>query len=513
MLIFFYIPTEGKGQDTGEENLIIGDQEWSSRNLDTMHYNNGDSIPRIDDAAIWNSINYGAYCYYENDTKNGRIYGVLYNWNAVNDPRGITPDGWRLPTYWDMLELVKFLNDSGITGKALKHTTGWGNPEPGSDNSKFSALPGGFRDSSGSFESKGTTGRWWTISELNPENAWFYELNSENDVLIIDNSSKNYAYSVRLIKNIEVPEKTDGQYKETYEDLNHIINVDELTDQIIYELDAGNVLTAEALIEELKKLDPDNSNIQDMEKRLENEREAERVRRINQLTVEIEDAFRHNELRNARRGINDLEKIDPRNKNIVRYRRTLEKRLKPREEREQGLYIKINAGIANMEDPVTREKSGLEREFVYTVKIGGAFGLAIGYSFSNIRLEAEYLDQTNNWDCVSSYDDRFHGSISSNTILVNGYYDFINKSSLTPFIGFGLGYSKTEYFDKVHMTSPTKDNVLAYQGIIGIEYSISSLFALGTQFVVFRAKPEFFWHTDQIDYNTFNILLNARIVF
>jgi hypothetical protein len=71
----------------------IGSQVWMAENLKVTHYRNGDEILNIIDELIWVNLNTGAYCTYEHSQANGGIYGNLYNWHAVNDPRKLAPEG------------------------------------------------------------------------------------------------------------------------------------------------------------------------------------------------------------------------------------------------------------------------------------------------------------------------------------------------------------------------------------------------------------------------------------
>lgn len=70
------------------ESVTIGTQIWMTKNLVVDHYRNGDPIPEVKDSAQWANLTTGAWCYYNNDAANGAIYGKLYNWYAINDPRG-----------------------------------------------------------------------------------------------------------------------------------------------------------------------------------------------------------------------------------------------------------------------------------------------------------------------------------------------------------------------------------------------------------------------------------------
>lgn len=91
------------------ETVKIGNQEWSTINLDTDKFNNGDPIPEIQNMEDWNQASKNkqpAFCYYDNNSSNGELYGKLYNWYAIIDPRGLAPDGFRIPSKIDLEELM-----------------------------------------------------------------------------------------------------------------------------------------------------------------------------------------------------------------------------------------------------------------------------------------------------------------------------------------------------------------------------------------------------------------------
>ena len=82
--------------------------EWMPKNLTTSTFRNGDSIPEVKVDKEWfEAAKEGrpAWCYYNNDPANGKTYGKLYNWYAVNDARGLAPKGWHIPTdrEWQIL--------------------------------------------------------------------------------------------------------------------------------------------------------------------------------------------------------------------------------------------------------------------------------------------------------------------------------------------------------------------------------------------------------------------------
>lgn len=134
-------------------------RSWSPANLDIVTYRNGDTIPQVTDSATWANLTTGAWCYYNNDSTNGAIYGKLYNFYALTDPRGFAPVGWRLPTEDDW----NTLNGTNSGGR-MKTTTLWMPPNTGATNSiRFSGLPGGLRLPDANFAaSQGYYSEWWS---------------------------------------------------------------------------------------------------------------------------------------------------------------------------------------------------------------------------------------------------------------------------------------------------------------------------------------------------------------
>ena len=149
-------------------------------------FRNGDPIPEAKTEGEWKA--YGdegeaAWCYYDNDPKYGEKYGKLYNWYAVNDPRGLAPKGWHIPTDAEWTELTDYLGGEKKAGAKMKSKKGWGHGNNGTNSSGFSGLPGGYRYYGyfdGSFKNVGHFGLWWSSSEEYPLIAWYCYL-SYND--------------------------------------------------------------------------------------------------------------------------------------------------------------------------------------------------------------------------------------------------------------------------------------------------------------------------------------------
>jgi uncharacterized protein (TIGR02145 family) len=185
--------------------IVIGMQQWMDKNLDVLTYRNGDLIPQVKDPTAWAALTTGAWCYFNNDPSGyGAIYGKLYNWYAVNDPRGLAPQGWHIATYDEWAILSTTLGGTTVAGSKLKTagTSRWVSPNTGATNeSGFSALPGSYRDIDGRFLNfTGQSGYWWTAKEFNTSNAFYYFLNNTIENLLWGNENKKRGFSVRIIR-------------------------------------------------------------------------------------------------------------------------------------------------------------------------------------------------------------------------------------------------------------------------------------------------------------------------
>jgi uncharacterized protein (TIGR02145 family) len=188
---------------SGEEfkTVKIGNQVWMAENLNVDHYRNGDPIPEVKDGNQWSKLNSGAWCYYDNDIANGKVYGKLYNWYAVKDSRGLCPTGWHVPSDAEWTTLENYLGGREVAGGKLKSTTGWNAPNTGATNSSgFKGLSGGFRGVNGAYYLNGSSGNWWIIKESNSGNVWYRELDFTNSDVSSGNSNKLFGFSVRCVR-------------------------------------------------------------------------------------------------------------------------------------------------------------------------------------------------------------------------------------------------------------------------------------------------------------------------
>ncbi len=180
----------------------IGEQCWTQKNLNVSKYRNGDPIPQVQDPTDWAALKTGGWCYYENKTANGTVYGKLYNWYAVKDPRGLAPAGYHIPTDAEWITLTTALGGEPVAGGKMKSTGTilWYSPNTGASNSSgFTGLPGGYRISNGTFDLLRADGSWWVASDYGLA-AYFHYLYCRDDYAYRSDRDKEYGFSVRCLK-------------------------------------------------------------------------------------------------------------------------------------------------------------------------------------------------------------------------------------------------------------------------------------------------------------------------
>jgi uncharacterized protein (TIGR02145 family) len=184
--------------------LTIGSQVWMLKNLNVDHYRNGDSIPEVQDATAWIWSKTGALCYYGNVPTMGAIYGKLYNWYTVIDIRGLAPTGWHVPSDAEWTILTTFLGGEDVAGGKVKDTSTnyWTSLNVGATNeSGFSALPGGLRFEYSSFYGIGSGGYWWSSTKYNnTAGAWYRFLRYDSTIMGRSGGIEGMGLSVRCIR-------------------------------------------------------------------------------------------------------------------------------------------------------------------------------------------------------------------------------------------------------------------------------------------------------------------------
>jgi len=194
--------------DCSKVATTICDQTWMVKNLDVDHYRNGDPIPQVTDPIEWQNLTTGAWCYYNHDPANGLVYGKLYNWYAVHDPRGLAPEGWHVPSHEEWTILADCLGGVNVAGGKMKETgfAHWSAPNTGATNSSgFTALPGGLKLPAGDFfDVINTSGHWWSSTEADVTaddiDAWARNIDHNGAYIGDANQIKRCGFSVRCLK-------------------------------------------------------------------------------------------------------------------------------------------------------------------------------------------------------------------------------------------------------------------------------------------------------------------------
>jgi uncharacterized protein (TIGR02145 family) len=186
------------------KSVKIGNQTWMTENLNVDRFRNGDLIPEAKTDEEWKNAGENkqpAWCYYENDPKNGKKYGRLYNWYAVSDPRGLAPYGWHVPSNLEWANLIDYLGGDLIAGGKIKSKVVgdyWGANK--TINSEFTATPGGFRPWYGTFQFIQETAEWWTSTMNNEGKIWTRYITYMNEKVQIPSRHPWWGAYLRCIK-------------------------------------------------------------------------------------------------------------------------------------------------------------------------------------------------------------------------------------------------------------------------------------------------------------------------
>jgi uncharacterized protein (TIGR02145 family) len=173
------------------KTIQIGSQVWTRKNLRVFKFRNGDPIPIVQDNEEWSKIESPAMCI---NLDNRECY---YNWYAVNDPRGLAPEGFHVPSDDEWQQLVDYCGGNDVAGNLFKSTKKWDGT--GVTNG-LNAIPSGFRSFGlGHFGSQGCGGSWWSSSPSGAL-AWSRYLNSGDSTVYRYDYYARFGFSVRLIK-------------------------------------------------------------------------------------------------------------------------------------------------------------------------------------------------------------------------------------------------------------------------------------------------------------------------
>ena len=206
LLAFFLIGaliSFGQGSQDVYKTVKIDSLVWMAENLNVGMFRNGDRVPEAKTDEEWVSAGKEgkpAWCYYDNKPENGAKYGKLYNWFAINDPRGLAPKGWHVPTDAEWRQTTLFLGGEDAAGTKMKSPEGWTHDGNGTNESGFTGLPAGSRSRFGAFDYIGHITYWWTSTPYDSEFAWYRVIDESPYYVYRTNYYKQNGYSVRCIQ-------------------------------------------------------------------------------------------------------------------------------------------------------------------------------------------------------------------------------------------------------------------------------------------------------------------------
>jgi uncharacterized protein (TIGR02145 family) len=196
------------------KTVKFGNQWWMAENLNYA------------DSAKTPSLKGKSWCYGD-EPDNCAKYGRLYTWAAAIDSvalatdnenpqdcgymrssknilpdvvHGICPDGWHLPDYRDFSNMLVHVGGYSIAGTVLKSQSGWNEGGNGTDTFGFNVLPAGIGYGNGSFDGLGDGTDFWSATESDLEQAFSLYASYENEYSGVMDYGKNYAFSIRCVK-------------------------------------------------------------------------------------------------------------------------------------------------------------------------------------------------------------------------------------------------------------------------------------------------------------------------
>jgi uncharacterized protein (TIGR02145 family) len=190
--------------------IEMGNHHWMAENLNTSKYRDSSNIAKVDDTNEWIELTSGAYCNYDNNNSNPK----LYNWYAATSSKGLCPTGWHTPADFEWKRLEQHIGLTQQQTDAIGwRGSGFGNylKESGTDNwlshtgtglntSGFTAVPGGIRNFAGEFYYSTTSATWWSSTENLPPTAWCRGLFFDKTEIYRKDGRKLMGLSIRCIK-------------------------------------------------------------------------------------------------------------------------------------------------------------------------------------------------------------------------------------------------------------------------------------------------------------------------
>jgi len=182
-------------------SIIVGDMEWTVKNLRVSKFNNGDAIPYVANGSSWSSTSTSAFTYYSSDPTYNLLFGKWYNWYAISDSRKLCPTGWHVATNQEWQDLQTCLGGPTLAGDILKSTSSnWNNANTGTNEIGFSAEPSGYIHADGNGQLLFESAFSWTSTSINSNSAYYKQMNRSESNLYTNQFNKKSAAPCRCVK-------------------------------------------------------------------------------------------------------------------------------------------------------------------------------------------------------------------------------------------------------------------------------------------------------------------------
>ena len=185
----------------------------------------------------------------------------------------------------------------------------------------------------------------------------------------------------------------------------------------------------------------------------------------------------------------------------------------------EGLYVSGNIGFATASDSDLTDSTVPGVTINTEFDTGLTLAAALGYDFNRFRVEGEISYQTNDVDKIGAQGVFFDatGDATALSFLINGYYDFVNRSAFTPYISAGLGFAQVE-FNNLNISgsgfpgSSDDDTVYAYQIGIGVGYAVTEKVTIDVKYRYFGTEDSEY-DTTEAEFASNNFLFGVRVYF
>ena len=185
--------------------MKIGNQNWMLQYLKLTTFSNGEKLCLAQSPEDWKEaqvLKKPVYCFPNDDQELGSSLGLLYNWYAVSDSRGLAPKNWRIPSDMDWESLIQNQGGDQIATTKLKSKENWLNNNGGNNSSGLSIIPSGLRYDNGSFGFIQTYGIYWSSTSKDNLNAYYRYIDYPQGKISKMAHDKSHGFAVRCIQDI-----------------------------------------------------------------------------------------------------------------------------------------------------------------------------------------------------------------------------------------------------------------------------------------------------------------------